>query len=185
MLSLLKTRSASSWRRLLAVGIFFAAAALVYSQSYERDLAQLREQREQAKAAVVEPIERRYQVALEQLLRRATQGGDLDTALKVKEELEKFPSSTDPRNTPLELIGVWELFDPINNARLAREFKPNGKMISDGPPGGKWSINGNKLVLNYNDPQLVDTFELPIKNHQLTGVSKSKHPLTMTKVAPK
>jgi hypothetical protein len=173
--------------RLAAAGVFLTTAALVFAQTaYERELSQLKDQREQSKATVVEPIERRYQAALEQLLRRATQAGDLEGAIKVKEELEKFPSSSDPRNTPLELIGVWELFDPINNARLTREFKPNGKMISDGPPGGKWTIsNANKLVLNYNDPQLVDTFELPIKNHQMNGMSKSKHPLTLTKVLPK
>lgn len=173
-------------RRLLAAGLFLATAALVYAQtSYERDLAALREQRDQAKAAAIEPIERRYQAALEQLLKRATQGGDLDSALKIKDELEKFPSSSDPRNTPLELMGAWELVDPLNGARLAREFKPNGKMISEAPPGGKWTINGNKLVLTYNDAQLVDTFELPIRNHQMSGMSKAKHPLTMTKMAPK
>jgi hypothetical protein len=187
MFSLSKTRSACSWPRLAVLGAFLATAALVCAQSlsYLRDLNQLREQHDQAKAAAIEPLERRYQASLEQLLKRATQGNDLDTAIKIREELEKYPGANDARNTPLELIGYWELTDPINNAHLAREFKPNGKLISTDPPGGKWTINGNKLILNYNDPSMVDTFELPIKNHQLSGFSKAKHALTLTRIFPK
>jgi hypothetical protein len=176
MLSLLKICAGTSALLLLA------SAAVVHAQSsYERELAQLKEQRDQAKAAVVEPIERRYQTALEQLLKRATQGNDLDAALKIKEELEKFPSSSDPRNTPLELIGVWEVSDKVTKGGALREFKPGGKLVSTDPPGGRWSINGNKLVVMFADPKEVDTFDLPIRNHQLFGTSKLKHPLVLTR----
>lgn len=177
-------RPRCSWPRLAAVGLFLTTAALVYAQSsYERELAQLKDQRDQAKAAVVEPIERRYQAALEQLVRRATQAGDLEGALKVKEELDRFPSSSDPRNTPLELIGIWEVYDQVSKGGAMREFKPNGKLVSTDPPGGHWAINGNKLIVTYNDPKEVDTFDLPIRNHQLSGISKLKHALVLNRKA--
>ena len=44
--------------------------------------------------AAVEPINRRQQAALEALQRRATQANDLDTALKIKEALQKLPATT-------------------------------------------------------------------------------------------
>ncbi len=168
-----------------AFGLLLASLAIAApagaDSAFEREFAQLKEQREAARAAALEPIERRYQAALEQLLRRATQGSDLDTAVKVKEELDNFPSSSDPRNTPLELIGLWALGHPGETARLPREIKPNGKFISETPPGGKWTINGNKLILTYNDPKFVDTYELPIRNHQLTGVNKQKQTVILYK----
>ena len=55
---------------------------------FEREFTLLREQRDKASTAAMEPINRRYQAGLEQLLRRATQGSDLDTALKAKAELQ-------------------------------------------------------------------------------------------------
>jgi hypothetical protein len=180
MFSPSKLRPHWSWRHVAVAGVLIATTTLVMAQlSFERDLAQLKEQRDQAKAAVVEPIERRYQAALEQLLRKATQGNDLETAVKVKEELEKFPSASDPRNTPLELIGIWEVTDTVTGGRAVREFKPSGKLVSTDPPGGHWVINGSKLIVTYTDPKEVDTFELPIHNHQLVGVSKLKHALTL------
>ena len=54
---------------------------------FEREFKQLREQRDKTVAAAVEPINRKYQASLDQLLRRATQGNDLETALKIKEAM--------------------------------------------------------------------------------------------------
>ncbi len=176
----------NSKMRLATAGALLSTAVLVSAESsYDRELGQLKEQRDAAKAAVVEPIERRYQASLEQLLKRATQGGDLEAALNVKEELMKFPGANDPRNTPLELIGSWDLIDEPTNLHFPREFKPNGKLVCVTPPGIKWTINGNKLILTYADPSIVDTFDLPIKNHQMVGTNKAKHPLTLVKVPSK
>jgi len=63
--------------------------AASYSQSaYERELNQLVEQRDKALAAASSPINARFRASAEQLLRRATQGGDLDAANKIKAALE-------------------------------------------------------------------------------------------------
>lgn len=61
---------------------------------FEREFKQLRDQREKSVAAAVDPINRRYQASLEQLLRRATQGNDLDTAVKIRKEMGAPVSAT-------------------------------------------------------------------------------------------
>ena len=69
-------------RFLLLVLPFFAAA--VYGESdFERELKQLVEQRDKARAAAIAPIDAKFKVAAEQLLRRATQRGDLEAANKI------------------------------------------------------------------------------------------------------
>lgn len=52
-----------------------------------REMNQLQDQHTKAVAAATEPLKRRYQTSLEQLLKRATQANDLDTALKIREQL--------------------------------------------------------------------------------------------------
>jgi len=51
---------------------------------YDRQIAELTAQREKAISEATEPINRRYQTSLEQLLRKATQANDLDAAVKIK-----------------------------------------------------------------------------------------------------
>ncbi|OYV06650.1 MAG: hypothetical protein CFE26_05125, partial [Verrucomicrobiales bacterium VVV1] len=75
-----------------SVIIFVSAISqTMFAQSQlDREFTQLQEQKEKALAAAVEPVNRRYQAALEALLRRATQAGDLPTANKVDTELKSL-----------------------------------------------------------------------------------------------
>ena len=76
--------------------LIVASIPCLHAESlFERELKQLRDQRDKAVAAAAEPINRRYQASLEQLLRRATQGNDLETALKIKQEMGN-PAATTP-----------------------------------------------------------------------------------------
>jgi hypothetical protein len=65
----------------------FAVCTLRAETPAERELKLLQNQRDKAIATASEPINRKFQAALEQLLRRATQSNDLETALKIKQEL--------------------------------------------------------------------------------------------------
>lgn len=77
--------------------VVLASAPLAAEEpQYERDLKTLIEQRDKAVAAAVEPINRRYQTALEQLLRKATQANELEAALKIKAKLDSVPSAAQP-----------------------------------------------------------------------------------------
>ena len=95
-----------------AILLLLSAIVQLRAQApFERDFNTLREQRDKAAAAAMDPINRRYQAGLEQLFRRATQGSDLDTALKAKAELQALSATTAPagvtvRTTPVETSGV-------------------------------------------------------------------------------
>ncbi len=52
------------------------------------EFTRLQKDQQQAIKAALEPLNRRYIEALQQLLRRSTASGDLDTAVKVREELK-------------------------------------------------------------------------------------------------
>ena len=75
--------------------------AVLAATDAERDLQKIVQERNSAIAAAAEPINRRYRTALEQLLRRATQTGDVDTAVKIKEALQAL----DPKDPGGAVIG--------------------------------------------------------------------------------
>lgn len=69
--------------------ILFGVVSTSFAQ-LSREFTQLQEQHAKAAAAALEPVNRRYQSALETLLRRATQANDLQTANAVNDELKKL-----------------------------------------------------------------------------------------------
>lgn len=74
----------------------------------ERELAQLRTQRDQAAAAALEPINRRYQTALEQALHRAMQANDLEAAVKIKAALTELGVTVPVETTKTPLQNLIE-----------------------------------------------------------------------------
>ncbi len=88
------------------IATLLACATALYAQSsYERDLSALDEQRNNAIAAAIEPIDRRYQASLEQLMQRATLNKDLDTALKIKEKLAALTKQASKADA---IVGQWQ-----------------------------------------------------------------------------
>jgi hypothetical protein len=83
-----------------------------YGQTaYEKELNQLIEQRDKAVAAAVAPINARFKASAEQLLQRATKGGDLDAANKIKASLETDTKKPDEAIKDLrkQLVGTtWK-----------------------------------------------------------------------------
>ena len=66
--------------------VLCSLASVAHGEStYERDLKQIIDQRDKAIAAAAAPIIARSKADAAQLLRRATQAGDLDAANKIKE----------------------------------------------------------------------------------------------------
>lgn len=68
--------------------LILSTSALYAQSQFDRELSQLREQRDKAIATAADPINRRYQTSLEQLLRKATQSNDLESAVKIQNELK-------------------------------------------------------------------------------------------------
>lgn len=94
------------------------SSAVAQSSSFERDLDTLIRQRDAAMEAALAPIHERFKNAAEQLLDRATQAKDLQTAQKIAraiEENETETSSGSEKVTDLrrDLEGTtWKAADP-------------------------------------------------------------------------
>ena len=71
----------------------FTICSALGETAYERELAKLNADVEVALATATEPVYRRYRAAAEQLLRKATQAGDLESANKVLEAIKAIPGT--------------------------------------------------------------------------------------------
>ena len=103
----------------LVIFLAISAGGSVFAADtqYERDFKQLTEQHDRELAAAAEPVNRRYQASLEQLLRRATQGNDAGTAEKIREELKPLGGGGTPvappssklskRDITKQIVGSW------------------------------------------------------------------------------
>jgi len=150
---------------IIAIALAFTVLppALLAETPYEHDLKLLKEQRDRAVATAVEPINRRYKESLEQLLKRATQGNDLDTALKVKTELgtaPAVPAAPKPDAPPgkpnapalgaaaltdlkLQIAGTkWKF---LADGHLL-EFRPGGTCVEFGVKIGKYEAKSKDKV---------------------------------------
>ena len=125
--------------------LIFCASTLRAESAFEREFTQAREQRDKAIASAVDPINRRYQTTLEQLLRKATQANDLDAALKIQNELKSIRSvspSIDLRAAIEEKEWTWErpaVFEWI-------KFKRDGTLQHQAGWNGTWKIAGPRSV---------------------------------------
>lgn len=149
--------------------------------AYEREFNELKKRREEALAAAAQPIERRFRSELEALLRRATQGGDLDTALKVKQQLGTFGGATVAGGgaTQPGVVGSWSL-EWENGEKRECEVKPDGTWVMGGKKAGRWNITGKEFTLEHADGK-TETYELPIRNGKLVGQTKAGRKVTAAK----
>ena len=148
----------------------------------ERELTQAREQRDKAVAFAVEPINRRYQATLEQLLRKATQANDLETAVKIQNELKTLQpasSSTDLRTAIEGKEWTWER--PGVSEWI--KFNKGGTLLHKVGWTGTWEIagprtvnittpNNSSAVLEFNDS--ANSYKAIAGRQQQEGVHGKK-----------
>jgi hypothetical protein len=147
------------------LGLFsFIAPVLGADAPLQRELKQLQEDRQKALAAAAEPVNRRYEASLQQLLRRAMQSNDLDTAVKIRAELQGLGATGGGRETvpSADLVGVWT-FD----GGLICDIKADGTLTVNGKPG-KWSITERHLRIDHLNGNW-ERFTLPVRDGKLTG----------------
>ena len=96
-----------------------------------REMKVLQDQREKAIADATEPINRRYSASLEQLLRRAMQNNDLDTANKIRAELQKLGVTASARG-----VGSGTALGQTDEARR--------NALRTHLRDSKWKLSGNK-----------------------------------------
>lgn len=96
----------------------FATCGLAATQS-EKEFYELRARRDKELAQAAAPVNARYTMNLEALMRRALQGGDLDTAQLIKAELERFQPQADTRKKP-------DIVDNFAGTKWTWHSKPGG-----------------------------------------------------------
>ena len=152
------------------------------ASDYEREFEKLTQERDQALAAAAEPIQRRYRTALEALLRRATQGNDLETALRIKQALAglstKLPEAA-PRSKS-QFVGAWKCENLADGHRGTLDILPDGTFSSGGKRLGQWDVKGKQLILIHdNRGGHSDRFGLPVRAGKLEGKNTMGHNITL------
>ena len=156
---------------------FLISLFIGYSSGAElpSDVKQLLSKRNEA----VAKIDEIFLKELEKLKVKYTKQGDLESANKTVDLIEKY-SQESPKTVPKiedELIGRWI---GRTSSGLSPEyfFMRNGN-VND----GKWRIanNGKKLVCTWPDGT-SDTFDLPPVNNVLSGISSRGPTITATKM---
>ena len=135
----------------------------------DEELKKLREQYEEAARRALEPHQKRHIEALEAFVRRATQAGDLDAAVKGKDELQRFRAESGMMENPF--IGQWEY--RYNNNTYRRIIRENGTaelwregkvwLQSNGKPWWSnitWKKIGKTIELRRADGRVVGIWEL-------------------------
>jgi hypothetical protein len=125
-----------------------STGSLVAQSAFDREYQQLTDQRNKALAAASEPINRRYKADLGVLLRKATQGNDLPTAVKIKEAITKLEGASPALGSSNKPSGSWRF--TINGRDYVRTFHEDGTITGEGITGtGKWRSSGGKIVVTY------------------------------------
>jgi hypothetical protein len=164
---------------LVAVDVAFAVT------DGAREFDQLTLERDRALAAASEPINRRYQAALEQLLRRATQANDLDTAVRIKAALARLSTTAPPGSgdSKAEVIGTWKFTNNADGHTGIVEINADNTYSSGGKQIGRWDIEGKQIVITLDQGGHQDRYDLPVRGGKLEGKNKLGHPLTLRRKA--
>jgi hypothetical protein len=137
----------------IAVLVLTSSSLLGESPS-QREFDQLKREQTKAVAAAVAPLNARYQASLEQLLKRAMQANDLNTAVKIREELAALGvTSHGSGNTKLRMTaenlpqflasGEWTWADSPDDAKdntTHVTFTKDGQFVMGGKAVGPYKI---------------------------------------------
>jgi Lipocalin-like domain len=146
-----------------------------------REFERVTLERERALAAAAEPINRRYQASLEALLKRATATNDLETAVRIKQVLEKLSSKTPATLSPasVSVVGSWKFKNNADGHTGSVEVNADGSYSVDGKPIGSWEIRNDKLIITLNEGGHQDSYDLPVRGDKLEGRNRLGHPLIL------
>ena len=163
----------------VAIAAFASFAASLHAESpFLREFNQLQEQRDKAITAAIEPVNRRYQASLEQLMRKATQANDLDTANRIKRALTITTATSGASVATDSFLGKWVFRSGAWSD--SRELKADGWVICKVDGVAKWAVNGTELKIDFPSGHWV-VFTLPVRNGRLSGKTHTGEQMTAEK----
>jgi hypothetical protein len=94
-------------KRLINIATLCIACPARADSPLQKEYETTKGQRDKAIAAAVDPINKRYQASLEILMKKATVAGDLELALKFKNEMEALSKTTALGEPTLEALAAF------------------------------------------------------------------------------
>ena len=161
----------------LVAAISLALPSLSLAGDAAGEFAQLTLDRDKAIAAAAEPVNRLYQTALEALQQRATQANDLDTAVRIKQALDKLSARA-------AILGAWDFVNHADEVKYVAEFKTDHTFCWDGKQVGVWDTDGRKItIIHFNRGGHSDYYNLPVRDGKLDGRNTTGDKITITRKA--
>ena len=132
-------------KKLLAAGVVFLCATALAKAGVQQDLEKMRSECDKALNAAAKPIYARYQAALDQMLRRATQTGDAEGVALINAEIERASLQTQTKESLVALItgSRWEWFDsaePAGKTESWLEFYKDGTALTSWGNTVHWGV---------------------------------------------
>ena len=168
---------------LLAAVIVSPFALTAADTALSRELDDLQKLRAKALADAVEPINRKHQAALQQLLRRATQASDLETAVKVKELLSSG-AQVEPTTGVRIPEGTWKV-EYSNGKKSEMVVGYDGRIswsfIGEKPVAVQDRVRGPSFYAEYKTYDFVELWtmageKLLIEHWSAKASYDAKHP---------
>lgn len=161
--------------RILALTLLCGSSVMAAEKdtATERYLKALEGQREQEAAAALEPINRRYQQSLEQLLRRALQDKDMKAAAAIQAAIDMLP-----QEVAKQIPGEWRM---VASTGWTGDMTLRANGTGSHANGSKiqWRVEHGILYLGPGPK--ADRLYLPIVDGKLTGMNSLGNGLTLTK----
>lgn len=151
---------------------------------YQTQLKQFTEQREKALASAAQPINKKYQESLQDLLLRASRSNDTEAVAAIADALKALGTPDDTKKTPglspdaKRYAGRWTITFASGAVACQRTLNADGTVIPS--PATSWEISDNKLKIHM-DAGKIDTFDLPLRGDKLNGVSWDGIPIILKK----
>jgi hypothetical protein len=163
-----------AWALTACGSLGFAADA-----AFEKERQQLRAQRDAAVKTATEPIDRGYQASLEQLLRKAMQGNDLDAAVKIRRDLAALKVGKPEQELEKDLAGKWRVRNTRNGWSDEWTIRADGTIVATGETQ-RWNVEGAKLMVTHGKGASTE-WDLPVQSGRLKGRDGKGNALTADK----
>lgn len=181
------TLARCSGPRALAISLGFLLTCLFQAADGATEAAkefnQLLLDREKAIEEWRAPIEQRFAVEMENLLREATESKDFDVVVRLTQAIEKLKAEREDRELKPSVIGTWGFSNKADGHAAVVELNADQSYTVGGKQIGRWEIRDKQIMVTYAQGGHQDRYSLPAKEEKLTGTNHLGHHLTLRRLA--
>lgn len=171
--------------------VAFTTSVLAQSGTFKSEYERLLKDYETATKQALDPVKKRHAESLQQLIRKAAQAGDLETAVKAKEALEQLVPSqaVSTRNATTGASKRAAVMDNLTSSKWSVFDTPTQKLIDTqifmqdgtctGRFNGKWeAISGDSIQILANSQTYVGTINKDGTQIEFTRIQRTLRKVT-------